>query len=97
MYFFMECAKLGLFVLVLLSGIIFCLEGCMTTQVRILHDEIPCVLTETHFGVWQGNALFEKTKVDCEEWGDEDWHPNLRTEQGEPTDDEPRQRKKGGS
>ena len=87
MYMFIECAKLGLFVLALLTGIIFWLEGCMSTQVRILHDEIPCVITETQLGVWQGNSLFERQKINCEDWGDEDWNQNLRPPKTEADND----------
>ena len=59
----------------------------MTTNVRILSDELPCVYTDTHVGVWQGNALYEKMKIDCENWGEEDWDPNLRTPKIEANND----------
>jgi hypothetical protein len=87
MYMFIECAKLGLFVLALLTTIIFFMEGCMSTNVRILHDEIPCVMTETHFGVWQGNSIYERQQIDCSEWGEEDWNPNVRTPKTEADND----------
>ena len=68
-------------------GIIFFMEGCMSTNVRIIHDEIPCVMTETHFGVWQGNSIYERQQIDCSDWGEEDWKPNVRTPKTEANND----------
>jgi hypothetical protein len=69
----MERAKLGLFVLALLTGIIFALEGCISTSVSVLHDEIPCILTKTEFDLFPSQImLYEKTVIDCSRMGGDD-------------------------
>lgn len=71
MYTIMECAKLGLFVLALLTGIIFCLEGCLSTKVTVIHDEIPCIMTQTNIDMIPGKDFYDRTVIDCSAWDDD--------------------------
>lgn len=68
MYVFMECAKLGLFVLALLTGIIFFLEGCISTKVSVINDEIPCIMTTTAIDILPGENFYDRTVIDCAKW-----------------------------
>ena len=72
MYTIMECAKLGLFVLALLTGIIFCLEGCLSTKITVIHDEIPCIMTQTDVDILPGKDFYDRTVIDCSAWKDGD-------------------------
>jgi hypothetical protein len=79
MYTIMECAKLGLFVLALLTGIIFCLEGCLSTKVTVIHDEIPCIMTQTNVDILPGKDFYDRTVIDCSAW-DEDGNDGTDTD-----------------
>jgi hypothetical protein len=68
----MEVAKLGLFVLVLLSGIIFALEGCVSTKVSVLHDEMPCIMTTVEVDILPGKNFYDRTVIDCTKMGGDD-------------------------
>ena len=61
----MECAKLGLFVLALLTGCIFALEGCASQNVLVIDDDAKCVIAGTELNLLGNKAVYEQIKIDC--------------------------------